>query len=204
MERVRENPSWQVGSPLQATACPSVGCGASGSEPEAPPIEQAVGIGGSAPSPIIAELHSLEGASCSPKGGGTSATIPQHPGNSPLGKPVPEPAELLRRIMILAQRSRRIRAKPSTGQAGPWTIGCATSRGPVRAKNEDYALAFEIAGCQVVLVADGVSGEPFAGPAAYLAVQSAAWSVIRQLGSARPWLFLPWPALHFPSAWPSG
>ncbi len=52
---------------------------------------------------------------------------------------------------------------------------------------EDYALAFEIAGCQIVLVADGVSGEPLAGPAAYLAIQSAAWSVIRQLGAARPW-----------------
>jgi serine/threonine protein phosphatase PrpC len=48
-------------------------------------------------------------------------------------------------------------------------------------------LAFEIAGCQVVLVADGVSGEPFAGPAAYLAIQSAAWSVIKQLGAARLW-----------------
>jgi serine/threonine protein phosphatase PrpC len=90
-------------------------------------------------------------------------------------------------MMVLAQKSKCIRAKPSPGRAAPWTIGCASISGSVRPKNEDYALAFEIAGCQIVLVADGVSGEPLAGPAAYLAIQSAAWSVIRQVGAARPW-----------------
>ncbi len=187
MERVRENPSWEAVSPSQGTACSSVGCETPGSDPEAPSIKQASGMAGSAPSAITAELNSLESSIDGPNGGGTAATIPQQPRKAILSEPRPEPVELLRRMIILAQQSTRIRAKPSTGQAGSWTIGYATSRGPLRPQNEDYALAFEIAGCQVVLVADGVSGEPFAGPAAFLAVQSAAWSVMKQLGSARLW-----------------
>jgi hypothetical protein len=53
----------------------------------------------------------------------------------------------------------------------------------VRSRNDDFALAFELAGCQVAMIADGVSGEPLGGAAAFTACRSAAWSVIQQLGA---------------------
>ena len=70
-----------------------------------------------------------------------------------------------------------------TSSSSSW----ASNKGPLRPKSEDVALAFELAGHQVVLVADGVSGEPFGAAAAHLAVQSASWSIVRQFGASRWW-----------------
>lgn len=157
------------------------------SDPKSPSVEKALGVGHAAPSTISSPLNAVVDQPPRPKVGDSCSGESKQPGKSILARPTPEPAILLRRLIAVAQRSRRIRSKPSTGQLGHWTIGCATSKGPVRPKNEDYAVAFEIADFQVVLVADGVSGEPFAGPAAYLAIQSAAWSVMKQVGAARLW-----------------
>ena len=100
-----------------------------------------------------------------------------------LFKPIPKPADLLKQIIRLAKRSKNISQKPKAAISKPWNIGWTSITGPVRSINEDYALAFQLADCQIVLVADGVSGLPFGGLASYLAVQSAAWFIIRTLGA---------------------
>jgi serine/threonine protein phosphatase PrpC len=115
------------------------------------------------------------------------AAAPGRSAEAILSRPIPEPAQLLQRLIATAQRSRHLLTKPCPPREVPWNIGWATSKGAVRPKNEDFALAFQIACCQVALVADGVSGEPFGQTAAYFAVQSAAWSIIKQLGAAWSW-----------------
>ena len=117
----------------------------------------------------------------------TRATLRQTPRLPLLVRPIPEPELLLQRLITTAQGSRRVTAKPRPPRDVAWNIGWATRKGPVRPKNEDFVLAFEIARRQVVIVADGVSGEPHGGTAAFLACQSAAWSITRQLGRLRAW-----------------
>jgi serine/threonine protein phosphatase PrpC len=97
-----------------------------------------------------------------------------------------EPGPCLDRLLHAAQRLNAITRKPVAPQPIPWNIGWASIAGPVRAKNEDYVLAFEIAGHQVTLLADGVSGEPMAGTASAIACRSAAWFLIRHLGGSSP------------------
>jgi len=111
---------------------------------------------------------------------GTSTARPAR--RSLLERAIPEPQTLLARLLACAARCRRVIFKPVAPRNIPWNIGSSSIAGPVRTKNDDFCLAFESAGCQVVLVADGVSGEPLGGVAAYLACQSAAWSIVRQLG----------------------
>lgn len=96
---------------------------------------------------------------------------------------VPSPTELRSRIIAAARKLSRIKFKPSAPARIPWNLGLASSRGPVRARNEDYALALEIAGHQIIVVADGVGGLPFGQEAAYCAVRAAAWHIVATLGS---------------------
>jgi serine/threonine protein phosphatase PrpC len=89
------------------------------------------------------------------------------------------------RLFKAAQRSLVLRIRLSPPQNIPWNIGCRSIKGPVRTRNDDYGLAFEVNGHQVVLLADGVSGEPFGGKSAFWAIQCAAWSIIKQFAEDR-------------------
>lgn len=98
---------------------------------------------------------------------------------------VPSPTELLQRIATAAKRTIALRHVPAAPVARPWGMGLASSKGPVRHRNEDYALAFEFNDHQVLLIADGVGGMPHGQMAAYHAVRAAAWQVVRLLGQRR-------------------
>jgi hypothetical protein len=184
---VREKEPLEGGLPCQEPARLSASRDAPAVAPESLAIDKRAAAASASGSGITSVVNVQEDLRSGVRVGGCPSAVPRPDEKSILGKPVPEPAELLRCMIALAQRAKGIRSKPVPGRATPWTLGCASSQGPVRPKNEDYALGFEIAGYQVLLVADGVSGEPLAGPASYLAVRLAAGSVITQLGSAWPW-----------------
>ncbi len=75
----------------------------------------------------------------------------------------------------------RLRATPAAALE-KWSVGVATDAGPVKASNEDYALAFEVGGCQVLVIADGMGGVAGGARAAYLACSAAAESLAENLG----------------------
>ncbi len=61
----------------------------------------------------------------------------------------------------------------------PWTLGFATDRGRVRARNEDAGCAFRVATDQIAIVADGLGGMPDGADASALAVRAAARALRR-------------------------
>jgi serine/threonine protein phosphatase PrpC/Zn-dependent protease len=97
------------------------------------------------------------------------------------------PTELTRRILKASLRSRRIRVKPILPKDFAWNFGAASVKGPVRSENQDYVLAFEQGGYQVVLVADGMGGLPLGAGAAYYAVRAAVLHTVKELGESRLW-----------------
>jgi PPM family protein phosphatase len=98
-----------------------------------------------------------------------------------------DPNELLHRVIKAAQHSRRIKIVPTSAGPRPWNIGLASVTGEVRERNEDYGVAFEIAGHQIIVVADGMGGLPFGREASYAAVRAAVLSIVRDLGTLRFW-----------------
>jgi len=94
------------------------------------------------------------------------------------------PGKQLEELLAEATSNRSLRHKPSF-EAVPWNLGFTTHVGPIRQENQDYALAFEVNGHQVVIAADGVGGVPHGKLASFLAATAAAKSVISALGTAR-------------------
>jgi len=107
-----------------------------------------------------------------------------------LSGPLPNPREQMELIIRSAAKLKRFRVRLRLPE-GPWTMGLATAKGNVRTENEDYALCFRMDDDHDVLtVADGCGGVPHGRRAAYVAVVSAAASVVRTYGTA-PLLFTP-------------
>lgn len=98
----------------------------------------------------------------------------------------PEPAKQMQSIIASAGKFRHIRVKP-TLPSKIWELGLATHKGNVRSENQDYGVCFQIDGHDVLVVADGCGGVPHGQRAAYLAVVSAAVSVVRTYGMAPRW-----------------
>ena len=134
---------------------------------------------------VIASGNAVEAHSDKQQAGETPNKALRSPDRSFLLKPNPGPLELLQRLFMAAQRSLVLRIQYSPPQNIPWNIGCRSITGPVRARNDDYGLAFEVNGHQIVILADGVSGEPFGGKAAFWAIQCAAWSIMKQFAEDR-------------------
>lgn len=95
---------------------------------------------------------------------------------------VPEPSEQLTWMLDWASRSARIRVKPQH-TAGPWRLGFACVTGPVRAKNEDYALCFSVNEHDVLVAADGCGGMDHGQYASYVAASAAAVKLVGIYGS---------------------
>jgi len=93
------------------------------------------------------------------------------------------PDKQMAAIIAVANQTPCIRIKP-TISVGDWELGLATSKGHVRAENQDYGLCFQTAGHNVLVVADGCGGIPHGQRASYLAAFNAAISVIRSFGMA--------------------
>ena len=104
----------------------------------------------------------------------------------PRSQPLPTPLEKMKSIISTSCGFRHIHIKP-TLPSGAWGIGLATIKGNVRSENQDYGLCFSMGDHSITIVADGVGGLPHGQRAAYLAVISAAVSVIRTLGTAPRW-----------------
>jgi len=66
-----------------------------------------------------------------------------------------------------------------------WGLACRTVRGHVRAKNEDYALAFEVENAQLLVLADGCGGTGHGQRASYLSSLAAGISLIQSLAPGR-------------------
>jgi serine/threonine protein phosphatase PrpC len=96
---------------------------------------------------------------------------------------VPSPAEQMDVIIREAAEFRHLRVKPKVA-SDPWAMGLATMQGHVRSENQDYGLCFDIGGYDVLVIADGCGGVPHGQRASYLAVVSAAVSVVRSLNTA--------------------
>jgi len=128
------------------------------------------------------------GTSCTtlaePQGSHTtqSPSCPIGSQHSAIHDEVSSPQELLRRLTAAARRTVGAQHIPATPVAVSWGIGLTSSKGPVRDRNEDYALTFEINKHQVILIADGVGGMPHGQQAAYYAVRAAAWRIVQSLG----------------------
>ncbi len=104
----------------------------------------------------------------------------------PQPRSLPAPADQMRRIIAQANRMESIRTKPTLNSTS-WGIGLATDKGNVRNENQDYGLCFNVGGRDVLIVADGMGGTPHGQRAAYLAVMSAAVSVVLHYGKAPLW-----------------
>jgi len=94
------------------------------------------------------------------------------------------PGKQLAELLTEAAEDPKVSHKPRLGN-GPWNLGFVTHVGPVRQENQDYALAFEIKGHQVLIAADGVGGAPHGRLASQLAATAAARAIISRLGAAR-------------------
>jgi len=74
-----------------------------------------------------------------------------------------------------------LRTKPEHPLAqkvsAPWSVGCHSETGPVRATNDDCGEAFVTNGCSILILADGMGGVPQGGRAAREAVSAAAGSL---------------------------
>ena len=99
---------------------------------------------------------------------------------------VPEPSRQMQTIIASARKCDHLRLKPSIS-ANPWELGLASIRGNVRSENQDYGLCFQIGDQDVMIAADGCGGLPDGQRGAYLAVVSAAVSVVKMYGTAPRW-----------------
>ncbi|MBN1515999.1 protein phosphatase 2C domain-containing protein [Candidatus Sumerlaeota bacterium] len=98
--------------------------------------------------------------------------------------PPPSPDEQMQMMIESASKTSRFRIKPRL-PAKSWEIGLATSKGNVKAENQDYGLCFQIDRYNVLIIADGCGGVPHGRRASYLAAMSAANSIIRAYGMSR-------------------
>jgi len=105
--------------------------------------------------------------------------------------PIPSMREQLDMMIAAVAKLKRFRVRIRHPE-GPWTMGLATTRGNVRAENQDYGLGFQMDDDHgVLIVADGCGGVPFGQRAAYVAAVAAAASVVQTYGTA-PLLFTPY------------
>jgi len=95
--------------------------------------------------------------------------------------PIPSPAEAMERLVRLAAGNPDIIMKP-TLKSETWKAAVATDKGQIRADNQDYGLTFCVADRCVVVIGDGVGGQPEGGRASYLAVTAAAGQLMHYLG----------------------
>lgn len=69
----------------------------------------------------------------------------------------------------------------------PWGIGVHSTKGNVRSQNQDYALAYDVNGLQVLLVADGCGGVAYGAEASRIAVEFCSreilWQIVGQQSS---------------------
>lgn len=79
---------------------------------------------------------------------------------------------------VLRNDPAPVGARPATSPA-VWGVGCASVVGPVRAENQDRALAWDQGSTRCIIVADGMGGLPRGGDAA----ESASASLARHLSS---------------------
>lgn len=100
--------------------------------------------------------------------------------------PLPSPSTQTETLIASTAQLPNMRVRPALSSA-PWRLGFATHKGQVRAENQDYGLSFTIDGHDVLIVADGCGGLPHGQRAAYLAVVSAAGSIITGYGLASRW-----------------
>ena len=66
-------------------------------------------------------------------------------------------------------------------QNDDWNLGFATVKGNVREDNQDYGVAFNYEGHQILLLADGMGGLTHGGLASFLAVSSASNTILSDL-----------------------
>ena len=66
-------------------------------------------------------------------------------------------------------------------QNDDWNLGFATVKGNVREDNQDYGVAFNYEGHQILLLADGMGGLTRGGLASFLAVSSASNTILSDL-----------------------
>jgi serine/threonine protein phosphatase PrpC len=96
----------------------------------------------------------------------------------------PAPDQALARLLGAAQLNKSLRLQPLRAAPAPWNLGWGTIKGPVRSRNEDYVLAFESGENRIIVLADGVGGEPFGGRASSMACQIAARHALLKLGAS--------------------
>jgi len=90
---------------------------------------------------------------------------------------IPDANEKLQSIIDHVAKEDKCLQKP-TRPTQPWTAGLTSHMGNVRSSNDDYGWWFVLGGKQVLVVADGCGGLPYAKPAAYIAVVSATACII--------------------------
>lgn len=121
-------------------------------------------------------------AKLTPPPAGTATNIaPFHA----LDETLPSPATYTRNMVAAAAVRKNILFKPKA-PSGRWGLALATAQGHVRPNNQDYGLAFSIRGRDVLIVTDGCGGTPGGQRAAFSAATSAADSLIRAFGAAKP------------------
>jgi serine/threonine protein phosphatase PrpC len=85
---------------------------------------------------------------------------------------------LLRLIRICG--SLQLKLQPVRHNAA-WTLGLASTTGPVRTRNEDCGTAFEIGDYRAVVIADGCGGHPLGAEASRFAVEAASMSIVNHV-----------------------
>ncbi|MCH9031310.1 MAG: protein phosphatase 2C domain-containing protein [candidate division Zixibacteria bacterium] len=96
-----------------------------------------------------------------------------------LGEP-PTPEEFLEIITNGRNSNHATDDKPHVSGA-PWNIGFATAKGNVRSDNQDYGVAFNHKGYQILLIADGIGGLTHGKYASYIATFESSQVILRGL-----------------------
>ena len=84
-------------------------------------------------------------------------------------------------VLLAAASGAQFSAAPPEVPPSRWGVGIASHCGHVRSENQDFGIAFRVAGCDVVCLADGLGGLPRGREAARAAVAAAAWSTVQTL-----------------------
>ena len=84
-------------------------------------------------------------------------------------------------VLLATASGAQFSAAPPEVAPSRWGVGIATHCGHVRSENQDFGIAFRVAGCDVVCLADGLGGLPRGLDAARAAVAAAAWSAVQTL-----------------------
>ena len=89
--------------------------------------------------------------------------------------------ELLNELVEYAQISPEIMKTPYFDDSF-WNMGLSTITGNVRDENQDYAFSFNLGSNQIMILADGMGGQPYGKRASYSVVKASAFSIVKELG----------------------